>query len=103
MVAGVQPVCIHGAQILDLELDEGLGELGLEAEGHSERVGFEFVVPREDIHEEFHDGVHWRKGVGEEDEANNDGPDVVEAERVVKRCIVDEDAEKGEDVECMEL
>ena len=27
MVAGIHPVRIHSAQVLDLELEEGLGEL----------------------------------------------------------------------------
>lgn len=103
MVAGVQPIRVHGAQILDLELDKGFGKLGLEAEGDGEGVSFELVVAGEDVHQEFHDGVHRGEGVGEEDEADDYGAEGVEAEGGVEGGVVDENAEEGENVECVEL
>ena len=103
VVAGVHPVRVHCRQILDLKLDQTLGEVLREAEIHSELVGLELKLAGEDVHEEFDDGVHGGESVGEEDEADDDGVLIVEAEGVVKRGIVDEDGEKGEDVEDVEL
>ncbi len=103
VVAGVHPVRVHCRQILDLQLDQTLGEVFRKAKIHGELVSLELELSGEDIHEEFDDGVHGGEGVGEEDEANNDRVLMVEAEGVVERGIVDEDGEQGKDVEDVEL
>lgn len=103
MIARIQPIRIHGTQILHLQLNETLRQLGFEAQSHSKGVSLELMVPRENVHEEFHDGVHRREGVGEEDEADDDRADGVEAEAGVEGGVVNEDAKEGEDVEGVEL
>ena len=103
VVRGVHPVCVHGAQVLDLELDEGLCELGAVAELLRELVGLELVAPGEDVHQQLDHGVHGGEGVGEEDEADDDGHFGVEAEGAVEGFVVDEDGEEGEDVEEVDL
>lgn len=103
VVCSVHPVRIHGAQVLDLELDEGLCELGAVAELLRELVGLELVAPREDVHQQLDHGVHGRQGVGEEDEADDDGHFGVEAEGAVEGLVVDEDGKEGEDVEEVDL
>lgn len=67
------------------------------------RTGFKFKLAAEDVHEQFHDRVHRRQGVGEQNEANDDGVFAVEAKRGVEGAVVDEDGEEGEDVEDVEL
>lgn len=103
MVARIHPIRIHGAQILDLQLDERLGELGAVAELLRELVGLELVAPGEDVHEQLDDCVHGRESVGEEDEADDDGELFVEAEGLVEGFVVDEDREECEDIEEMDL
>lgn len=103
VVGGVHPVGVHGAQVLDLELDERLGQLGAVAQLLRELVGLELVAPREDVHQQLDHGVHGREGVGEEDEADDDGHFAVEAEGAVEGLVVDEDGEEGEDVEEVDL
>lgn len=98
VVGGVDPVGIHGAEVLDVQLDEGAGEREAHAETLGEGVGLELELAREHVHEQLDDGVHGRQGVGEEDEADDDGVRVVEAERGVQRPVVDEDGEQAEDV-----
>lgn len=103
MVARIHPIRIHGAQILNLKLDERLGELGAVAELLRELIGLELVAPGEDVHEQLDDCVHGREGVGEEDEADDDGKLFVEAESLVEGFVVDEDREECEDIKEMDL
>lgn len=103
MVRGVHPVGVHGAQVLDLQLDERLCEFGAVAEFLRELVGLELVAPGEDVHQQLDHGVHGREGIGEEDEADDYGHLGVEAEGFVEGLVVDEDGEEGEDVEEVDL
>lgn len=103
VVRGVHPVGVHGAQVLDLELDERLGQLGAVAQLLRELVGLELVAPREDVHQQLDHRVHGRQSVREEDEADDDGHLRVEAEGAVEGLVVDEDGEEGEDVEEVDL
>ena len=63
----------------------------------------EFEFSAQNVHQQLHDRVHGCQSVRKEDGSNDDGEISVEAEGLVKRTIVDEDREEGEDVECMEL
>lgn len=103
VVACIHPVGIHRTQILDLELDQGTSQLCRIPQLVRKFIRLEFVTTAEDIHQELDDCVHWREGVGEEDEADNDGELIVEAEGLVERLVVDENGEEGEYVEEMGL
>ena len=63
----------------------------------------EFEFSAQNVHQQLHHGVHGSEGVGEEDEANNDGILFVEAEGLIEGTIVDEDGEESKDVKCVEL
>lgn len=99
VVAGVHPVSIHGAQVLDLQLDQAASQFVREAKVLSKGIGLELVATGEDVHQQLDDGVCWSEDIGEQDEANNDWADAVEAEGLIERGIVDEDGEQAEDVE----
>lgn len=66
-------------------------------------TSLKFEFPAQNVHQQLHRSVHGCEGVREEDEANDDGKLLVEAERLVEGSIVNEDGEEGEDVECVEL
>lgn len=102
VVRGVHRVGVHGAQVLDLQADEGAGERLAVAEADGEGVGLELVGAGEDVHEELDDGVERGEEVREEDEADDDGLRG-EGEGVVEGGVVDEDGEEGEDVDEVEL
>ena len=80
MVACIHPVCVHRAQILYLKLDQALRQFLLVSQANGERVGFEFEFPRQDIHKQLYNGIHWRQCVGEKYEADYDRMLVVKAE-----------------------
>jgi len=103
VVARIHPVGLHGAQVLNLELDERAGQLGLVAEVVGEGVGLELEAAGEDVHEELDDRIHGREDVGEEDEADNDGVLGQETKVGVEGVVVDEDGEEGEDVKEVDL
>ena len=63
----------------------------------------ELIAAAEDVHQELDDSVHWRKGVGKENESNDDGELLVEAKGLVQGFVVDKHGEEGEDVEEMGL
>lgn len=101
MITGIHPIRIHGAQVLDLELDQGAGKLGLVTQLLRKRISLEFVLSAEDVHQELDDCVHRCKSVGEENEADYNWVFAVEPEGLVERVVVDEDGEQGEDIEEM--
>jgi len=103
MVACIHPIGIHGTQILDLKLDQGTSKLGGITELLCEFIGLEFVASAENVHEELDNGVHWRKGIGEQDEANDDWELSLKTKGLVERVVVDKYREQGEDVEEMSL
>lgn len=63
----------------------------------------EFEFSAQDVHQQLHHCVHGCEGVREEDESNDDGKLLVEAEGLVEGAVVDEDGEESEDVERVEL
>jgi hypothetical protein len=103
VVACIHPVGIHGAKVLDLQLDQGASKLRRVTQLESELVSLELIPSAEDVHEKFDDCVHGRKSVGKEDETDYDGELLVEAERFVERTIVNEDGEEGKYVEEVRL
>lgn len=103
VVAGVHPVGIHGAEVLDLELEEGAGELLGVSELLGEGVGLELELAGDDVHAELDKEVSRREGIREEDEADDDGVLLEEAKGRVQGVVVDEDREESEDVEQMAL
>ena len=103
MITRIHPVRVHGTQILHLQLNQTFRQFLLKPQVEGEAVRFELEFAGQDVHEELDDGVHGREGVGEENEADDDGALGVEAERGVERAVVDEDGEEGEDVEHVEL
>jgi hypothetical protein len=103
VVACIHPVGIHGAQILDLQLDQRTSQLGRVSQFVCEFIGLELIATAQDVHQELDDGIHWCKGVGEENESDYDREFLVEAKGFVKGSVVDEYREEGEDVEEMGL
>lgn len=98
VVARIHPVGVHGAEILHVQLDERRGQLGAHAQAIGKGVGLELERAGDDVQEELDDRVHGRQGVGEEEEADDDGALIVEAKRGVQGAVVDEDGEEAEDV-----
>jgi hypothetical protein len=103
VVAGIHPVCIHGAQILNLKLDQGAGKFGGVTKVLRKFIGFEFVFSAEDVHQELDNSVHWGKSIGKEDEADDNWKFVVETEGLVEGSVVDKYGEERENVEEMRL
>lgn len=99
MVAGVHPVGIHGAEVLDVKLDERPGELHAETDLLGKGVGLELESAGDNVQEQLNDGVQRRERVGEEQETDNDGLLGGEAKGRVQRVVVDEDREQAEDIE----
>lgn len=99
VVAGVDGVGVHGAEVLDLELEKRAGELLGVAEALGEGVGLELELAGEDVHAQLEEDVHGGEGVGEEEEADDDWVLGEEAEGGVQGVVVDEDREESEDVE----
>ena len=93
VVACIHPVRIHSAQILNLELDQGPCQLSRVAQLLSKFIRLELIAAAQDIHEKLDYGVHWSESVRKEDEADDYRELVVEAKRIVKGVIVDEDGE----------
>jgi hypothetical protein len=103
VVTCIHPVRIHGAQVLDLQLNQRACQFGRVTQFLGEFVGLEFITTAEDIHQKLDDSVHWCKSIREEDEADYDGEFIVETEGLVQGFVVDEDRKQGEDVEEMYL
>lgn len=103
VVAGVHPIGVHGAKVLNLELEERAGKLLGVTKLLSESIGLELKLAADDVHKQVDDKVHRSKGIREEDEANDNGVLLEEAERGVQRVVVDEDREEEEDVESVSL
>ena len=99
MVGGEQPVSIHSAEVLDLELDQGAGKLGVVTELVGELVGLELELAAENVHAELDEGVGGAKDIREAEESNDDGMHRVEAKVRIQGVVVDEDGEEGEDGE----
>ena len=98
VVASIHPIGIHGAEVLDLELEEGAGKQHGVAELLRERIGFELKLAGDDVHAKLDDQIHGGEGIGEEEETNNDGVFGEETEGRVERVVVDENREESEDV-----
>ena len=103
VVAGVDPVGIHGAEVLHLQLDEGLGEFLGVTKTNGEGVGFILEFAREDVHEKLDDGVERGQDVVEDEEADNDRLLLEESESVVNGGVVDESREESKEPESVEL
>jgi hypothetical protein len=91
--AGIHPVGVHGAKVLNLELEERAGELLRIAQTLGEVIGLELKLASNHVHEELDDDIGGGEGVREEDEADDDGVLLEEAKGVVQRGVVDEDRE----------
>ena len=81
VVAGVHPVGIHGAEVLNLKLEERAGELLGVTKLLSESVGLELELAANNVHKEVDDEIHGRESIREEDESDNDGVLLEETER----------------------
>jgi hypothetical protein len=103
VVAGVHPVGVHGAKVLDLELEERAGELLRVTELLGKSIGLELELAADDVHEKVDDEIHGGEGIREEDESNNDGVLLEETERRVEGVVVDKDREEHKDVEGVSL
>jgi hypothetical protein len=99
VVAGIHPVGIHGAKVLDLELKEGAGKLLGITKPLGKSIGLELELSADNVHKQVDDEIHRGKSIGEEDEANNNGVLFEKTERRVQRVVVDEDRKEKEDVE----
>jgi hypothetical protein len=99
VVAGVHPVGIHGAEVLNLELEERAGELLGVTKLLGKCIGLELELAADNVHKEVDDEIHGSESIREEDKADNDGVLLEETERRVQRVVVDEDREEEEDVE----
>jgi len=103
VIRGIHPVGVHGAQVLDLELDERSRKVGLVSQTVGEGVGLELVAAAEDVHEQLDDGFGGGQDVRKEEEADDDGALEGEAEGGVEGGVVDEDGEEREDVDEVDL
>ncbi len=93
VVACIHPICIHGAQILNLQLDQGSRQLCLVSQTFCKAISLELVSSAKDIHQELDDGIHRRQSVRKQDKADYDRELLVEAERLVERFVVDKHRE----------
>lgn len=73
VVAGVHPVGIHGAEVLNLKLEERAGELLGVTKLLGESIGLELELAADNVHKEVDDEIHGGESIREEDESNNDG------------------------------
>jgi len=103
VVAGVHPIGVHGAKVLDLELEKRTSKLLGITKLLSEGIGLELELAADDMHKQVDDEIHRSKSVREEDETNDDRVLLEETERGVQRVVVDENREEEEDVESMGL
>ena len=103
VIARIHPVGVHGAEVLDLQLDQGTSELRRVTQLLCELISLELISSAEDVHEKLDDGVHRRKSVREEDESDYDGEFLVEPEGFVERTVVYEDGEQGKYIEEVRL
>lgn len=103
VVAGKHPVGIHGAEVLDLQLDQRLGQIRAVAQLARKSIGLELVATAENVHAQLDEDIHGRENIREQDETHNDGAHGLEAKVGVQRLVVDEDGEEREDVEEVEL
>jgi hypothetical protein len=103
VVGGKCPVSVHGAEVLDLELDQRASQIGAVSKVLSKGVGLKLVATAEDVHQELDDGVHGAEDIREEEEPNDDGMLLVEAKVGIERVVVDKDREQREDVEKVDL
>jgi hypothetical protein len=103
VVAGINPIGVHGAKVLDLELEERAGKLLGVTKLLSEGIGLELELAADDVHKQVDDKIHRSKSIREENETNDDGVLLEETERGVQRVVVDENREEEEDVESVSL
>ena len=54
-------------------------------------TGLKFELAAQNVHQQLHHRVHRGESIGEEDEANDDGKLLVEAEGLVQGVVVDKD------------
>ena len=99
VIGGEHRVSIHSAEVLDLELDQRTGELGVVTKLVGELVGLELEFAAENVHAQLDEGIGGAKNVREEKESNDDGMHSVEAKVGIEGVVVDEDGEEGEDGE----
>ena len=103
VVRGKGPVGIHGAKVLDLELDQRAGQLRAVTKLLRKGIGLELVTTAENVHQKLDDSIHGTEDVREEQETNDDGMLLMEAKVGIQRAVVDKDREEGEDVEEVDL
>jgi hypothetical protein len=103
VVAGIHPVGVHGAKVLDLEFEERAGELLRVTELLGKSIGLELELAADNVHKQVDDKIHGSKSIGEEDEADDNGVLLEETERRVQRVVIDKDREEKEDVERVSL
>ncbi len=103
VIAGEHPVGIHGAEVLNLELDQGAGQLRLVSEVLREGISLELKTAAQDVHEQLDESVHGAQHIREQEEADDDGLLGQEAKVCVQRVVVDEDREQSEYVEEVDL
>lgn len=118
VVAGINWIGVHSAQILDLKLQERgselvgvtkflgkficetlLVQLSVYVIDRTEHTGLKFELPAKDVHEKLHNSIHRSQGVGEEQETNHDRLFLDKSEGLVQRLVVNKDREESEDVE----
>lgn len=73
MVAGIHPVGVHSAKVLNLELKEGAGKLLRVAQALGKCIGLELELAADNVHKQVDDEIHRGKSIREEDEADNNG------------------------------
>lgn len=84
MKARIHPIGIEAGQVLHVQLDQRAGQLTRVTQLVREGIGFELELPRQDVHQQLHQTVRGREDLVEEDEADDDGSGIVEAESVVE-------------------
>lgn len=84
VVVCVHPIRVHRTQVLYLQLDKTLGKLCLVPEFLCKGIGLEFVFTAQYVHKQLNENIHRSEDIGKEDEADNDGMLLVEAEGFVE-------------------
>lgn len=103
VVASKHPIGLHGAEVLDLKLDQRAGKLGVISKVVRKSISLELVLPAQNVHQQLDDGVHGTENIREEEESNDDGMGLGETEVGIERLVVDEQGEEREDVEEVNL
>lgn len=103
MITGKRPVGIHGAQVLNLELDQRAGEFVIVPKLVGKGIGLELELAAQDVEEKLDNQIGGAKDIREQKEPDDDGLLGSETESGIQRLVVDKRREERKDVEKVQL